>query len=356
MDLLKEITQLSHEFGTPEYLKGGGGNTSAKNAETLWIKPSGTSLLDMKPELFVALDRARLGVLYEGQPPADPTEREAWVKATMLAAVREGSKGRPSVEAPLHNLMAGAYVVHTHPALVNGMTSGKTGPKACGRLFPDALWVDYGDPGFTVCIKLLEAVRKYRKDHHREPPAIFLGNHGVFVGDDNADAVRAAYQVMMEKLKAEYRKARVAMELKVGPAPAAAEGESIRARVAQVLGAEHAQAVAGSGSFAIAQGPVSPDQIVYMRSYPLMGEPTEAALRAFENTHRHSPRVVVTANGVFGLGSSEKNAGLALELALDAALVRQLADAFGGIRYMTPSESGFIDNWEVEAYRRKMMK
>ena len=44
MHELEIITALSHEFGTPDFVIGGGGNTSFKNAETLWVKPSGTTL------------------------------------------------------------------------------------------------------------------------------------------------------------------------------------------------------------------------------------------------------------------------------------------------------------------------
>ena len=44
MSDLKTIVELSHEFGTPEYVKGGGGNTSFKDETTLWVKPSGTTL------------------------------------------------------------------------------------------------------------------------------------------------------------------------------------------------------------------------------------------------------------------------------------------------------------------------
>ena len=44
LDLLDRIVALSHQYGTATYVKGGGGNTSVKNAETLWVKPSGTTL------------------------------------------------------------------------------------------------------------------------------------------------------------------------------------------------------------------------------------------------------------------------------------------------------------------------
>ena len=57
MDELSIITQLSREFGTPEYVIGGGGNTSYKNESTLWVKPSGTTLSGLTEETFVQLDR-----------------------------------------------------------------------------------------------------------------------------------------------------------------------------------------------------------------------------------------------------------------------------------------------------------
>lgn len=95
MNLLNEIVKLSHEFGSPEYLKGGGGNTSAKDDDTLWIKPSGTTLTDLRPESFVAMSRAKLAELYEVTPPAKTCAREALVKNLMMAAVWPDSSGRP---------------------------------------------------------------------------------------------------------------------------------------------------------------------------------------------------------------------------------------------------------------------
>jgi len=93
-----------------------------------------------------------------------------------------------------------------------------------------------------------------------------------------------------------------------------------------------------------------------MRSYLFVGEPTPEAVKTFQAKRGHAPRVVAWKDGVFGVGASKKNAALGLELAQDSALVCQLAAAFGGIRYMTDEQGNFIDKWEVEAYRRKMVK
>jgi ribulose-5-phosphate 4-epimerase/fuculose-1-phosphate aldolase len=54
LDLLATIVELSHQFGTSDYVRGGGGNTSAKDAHTLRVKPSGTVLARLKAEDFVA--------------------------------------------------------------------------------------------------------------------------------------------------------------------------------------------------------------------------------------------------------------------------------------------------------------
>ena len=69
MQDLKTIVELSHEFGTPEYVKGGGGNTSYKDESTLWVKPSGTTLAGLQEDTFVPLHRATVNGLYEVETP-----------------------------------------------------------------------------------------------------------------------------------------------------------------------------------------------------------------------------------------------------------------------------------------------
>jgi rhamnose utilization protein RhaD (predicted bifunctional aldolase and dehydrogenase) len=208
-DLLKTITDLSHEFGTPDFVKGGGGNTSAKTADTLWVKPSGTTLAGMKPEKFVEMDRKKLAELYDAEMPAASHAREALVKDLMMAAVKSGQNARPSVEAPLHDILTGTFVVHTHPTLVNGLTCAKGGAAACAHLFPRALWVPYIDPGFTLC---MDVRRRFRGER-----LIILENHGIFVAGDTADEVRESYRRVLDILREEYHTAGIPTELDALP-------------------------------------------------------------------------------------------------------------------------------------------
>ena len=63
MGSLATIVELSHEFGTADYVRGGGGNTSVKDERTLWVKPSGTTLAGLTPDTFVAMSRAGINEL-----------------------------------------------------------------------------------------------------------------------------------------------------------------------------------------------------------------------------------------------------------------------------------------------------
>ncbi|MCD4823092.1 MAG: class II aldolase/adducin family protein [Phycisphaerae bacterium] len=355
MDMLDAITGLSHEFGTVDYVRGGGGNTSCKDQATLWVKPSGTTLGGMTAESFVAMDRGKIAELYEMTPPEDSAAREVMVKDIMAAAVQPGATGRPSVEAPLHNSFQATYVVHTHPALVNGMTCAAGGAEACAEMFPDALWIDYIDPGYTLCMRVREEIQAYTARHGRQPSVVFLKNHGVFIAADTPEEIRCLHTEIMDSLRQRYSQAGIAMELEIGVAPSAQAVETTEKQLRETIGTEDAAGVCASGAFTVAAGAISPDHIVYHKSHALTAEPTAEAIAEFIKAYGYSPRIVSCDAGVFGVGNSQKNAGLALELAQDGALIIQLADAFGGIAYLDKAAGDFIENWEVESYRRKQV-
>ena len=354
MQILNTITELSHEFGSDKYVRGGGGNTSCKNETTLWVKPSGTTLVALTPERFVALDRSRLARLYQVETPDAASAREALVKEMMEQARLPQSSGRASVEAPLHDSLSACYVVHTHPYLINGMTCARDGKEVCEKLFPDALWLDYIDPGYTLCMAVREAIGQYKQDRGFEPELIFLKNHGVFVAADTAERVRELYAGIIAKLQAEYESAEIATALECAQ-PAIESTLSVDRRlICHALGRDDLH-IAASGAFDIAAGPISPDHMVYAKAYPYIGLPTVEGVAEFKEKHGYTPQVFSFNQSVFGVADSEKGAALALELAQDGALVEKLARAFGGIEYMSESARDFIENWEVESYRKKQM-
>lgn len=353
--LLETITALSHRFGTPDYVCGGGGNTSAKNETTLWVKPSGTTLAGLKADSFVPLCRSRLSALYTASPPKEPSAREQLVKEVMASAVLTGAAGRPSVESPLHDSLSARYVVHTHPALVNGMTCARDGRAACRRLFPEALWMDYVDPGYTLCLAVRNEVARFEKEHGRQPEMIFLKNHGVFAAADTPERMEQLYQEIFRRLEAEYARAGLSTKMEVPPLPDGFDRQAAFARIRTLFGPD-AAGIAAAGFFEVPRGPLTPDHIVYARSFPMLAEPTPQALEEYRRRYGCTPQILVWDGAVFGLASSDKRAALALELAANGALVVRLAEAFGGVEYMSEAARRFIEGWEVETYRSRQIQ
>jgi len=348
MTPLQTIVKLSHEFGSLDYVKGGGGNTSVKDAGTLWVKPSGTTLGGLTEATFVAMNRAKINALYAVKTPPVAAAREELVKNMMAAAV-ENDAGRPSVEAPLHNVFDATYVVHTHPCAVNGLTCAKDGESACKRLFPDALWVDYIDPGYTLCMEVRKRIDAYRTAHGHQPALLVLKNHGIFIAADTADEIRALYGRVMDTLRMVYKSAGISQALEIDNAPA---NPAIESQITALFGVD-AAFTASCGLFADAPGPLTPDHLVYAKAFPFTGPLTAAAVSQYKAERGYAPKVVVAGGRVYGIGTSQKNADLALDLAQDGALVLKLTAAFGGVEYMTGAAREFIENWEVESYRQR---
>ncbi len=145
-DDIDRLVALSRYYGSdPDFLLAGGGNTSVKTEDSLFIKISGVSLGDIDRDGFVEVVRERAADILTETYSRDPMEREEQVKKDMLAARRDQeSESRPSVETMFHNQIRYKFVAHTHPSLVNGLTCSKEGKAIAQELFgDDAVWVDY---------------------------------------------------------------------------------------------------------------------------------------------------------------------------------------------------------------------
>ena len=151
---LAALAAMSNKYGAdPAYVLAGGGNTSFKSADRLWIKDSGTSLATIRPEDFVVMDRRDLANMWTASYPAEEAAREAAVLQDMMDARVKGETRRPSVETLLHDLFPQQFVLHVHPALVNGLTCSREGKQAMERLLPDAVWVDACKPGYILALE-----------------------------------------------------------------------------------------------------------------------------------------------------------------------------------------------------------
>ncbi len=397
---MKEIEQLievSRRYGADKrFVIAGGGNTSYKTADRLWVKASGHALATIGEDGFAILDRSKLNPMGTKAYSADTSEREAQVKDDLAAACITKDR-RPSVETSMHNAIGFAFVVHLHPTMVNALMCSVQAEAKCGELFPDALYIPYCDPGYTLFKKVYDEIEAYKAARGAEPNVIFLQNHGIFVAADTVAEIDAIYDSIISKLEAAVEDSSSETTATLGtlrgrgPAPLGGversetveEEESSAAAVSETIPAIR-QILSRSGrgfktltvtsndlalyfaeneeNFAKVATPFTPDIIVYCKSHyiwleagdELVGR-AEKAIEKYISDYGHTPKVILIQGiGLVAVGDNARNAGIITEVFTDAMKVACGAQAFGGQHGMERKWIDFIDNWEVENYRRKV--
>jgi rhamnose utilization protein RhaD (predicted bifunctional aldolase and dehydrogenase) len=348
---LKKLEEVSNFYGSnPDYVLGGGGNTSYKDEKFLYIKPSGTSLAKIKDTDFIKMDRRKIRKIFELGKITDSRKREALALKTISDAIAPDFSGRPSVETPLHEFLPYSYVVHMHPAAVNGMTCGKKGKELSRVLFPEALWIDYVDPGMTLACRIKEKLAEYEALHYRSPQVIFLKNHGVFAAADSTDEIKSLYTKIMGTLSRYYAKHRIAIKV-----PTTLADSAKYSKLFKSIFPKEAANIVALAYFKTAEGPLTPDHIVYCKSFTLKTDKINAkVIDDFKKKHGYLPKVIeLKGKGVFCLGETPKDAELTSMLTMDASKILKFAEAFGSSEYLTEKQRLFIENWEAETYRKK---
>ena len=115
--LIDELVEFSNYYGkNPDYVLAGGGNTSAKSGNIMYVKSSGTQLATIKAEQFVKIDLPMLFEIFKNDYPDDDKTREAAVLSDLMNSRCPGEESkRPSVETMLHALFKQTFVLHLHP-------------------------------------------------------------------------------------------------------------------------------------------------------------------------------------------------------------------------------------------------
>jgi rhamnose utilization protein RhaD (predicted bifunctional aldolase and dehydrogenase)/NAD(P)-dependent dehydrogenase (short-subunit alcohol dehydrogenase family) len=372
---IKELIEISKYYGSnKEYVIAGGGNTSYKDNETIWIKSSGQSLAELTEEGLVALNREKLQVISSNVYSEDPSVREEQVKTDMFRSILDqGKNRRPSVETSLHELIRYKFVVHLHPTLINGLLCSRNAKTLIHKIFGEtALFVPYIDPGYTLFKKLESEIISYREKLINDPKIIFLENHGSFVGADTTEEIRNIYNDIIQRIREHIPEMPEIVQLpynqilnKVLPALrillSSEQPGIIRFRHNSLI----AQFYKNQQEFHKISLPLTPDIIVYCKTRYLYIEQSQTAekildsfryqLPHFINEYGYPPKVIIIKDmGVFAISESYASAEACLDVYEDLIKISYYAAFCGGIKFLTPEQVAFIDQWEVENYRRKI--
>ena len=347
-EALENFTRVSTTVGArPDYVQGGGGNTSAKLADGLMaIKASGYCLKDIRPDkAYAVLDYEALRRFYFGSEPAqlDDVEKAGSEQAKANTQVIEGLQQlRPSVEAGFHSILD-TYVAHSHSVYANLCTCSKELPEIAKKALEGADyswgWVSYVDPGARLTFSIRDELRRVEAETGRRPAAIFMQNHGLIAHADDPDECIRIHDDVNDRIARAF-----GLENGCFPKVEIRElGDGLCEAVCPYLSEQLA-----TGDFSekfMLESPLYPDQLVFLTgSFSFgEGEPEEGMAVADPKTGRVTFRM-----------SAAKAQVIAETLTAIVFIVRNIAQNGYTLSTLGEAAKQFIANWESEKYRKSM--
>ena len=415
--VLAQLVARSRKLGADRSIcNWGGGNTSAKAAETdfrgrqahvLWVKGSGSDLATVTDASFTGL------YLDDVQPLL---ERERMSDSDMVSYLAhcfyEPGRPRPSIETLLHAFLPFPHIDHTHADATNYFACAQNGEQLAHDCFGDDLiWIPYRRPGFGLTREVALALRAkpYAK-------LVILAKHGLITWGDTDESCYASTlsTIAHARVFVAARTASVHRPLLGGPRVLPLDSEQRRIVAAQIapivrglVSAEKHQILRFEDSADVLTyvssrdaprltqiGAACPDHLVHTKPWPLLvdwtteqdatalSEAVRIGVEEYVQKYQHyleenvqqdldpdavtpvyratdavvdpHPRVILIPGvGMFTTGKDAAMADVSAQLTHRSLAVQQGAEACGGFISLSAPESYAVEYWPLEQYKLK---
>ena len=351
----------------------GGGNTSLKKDDVLYVKGSGWDLASIKKEGFAPVKLQALKEMAK-LPSLSDSDMVKMQKEAML----DKSAPNPSVEAILHAIIPFKYVDHTHADAIVTITNSKNSKEILEELFEDFLIVPYIMPGFILAKKVYELT----KDGFdwQNSKGIILLNHGIFTFSDDA---KESYDKMIQAVSKAEEFLEKNAKLSIPPQTISKEYdlELLKKLIDSQKGYESVFKIDNSDlalfysnqdnlkDFAT-RGVLTPEHIIRTKREPLiiLDDEYKKALDEYIKNYKEyfktfakdeimlnpSPNYIVLKGfGVIAIGKNEKEASIILDIVRHTMQAVLKADMLGGYESISLKDSFDMEYWELEQAKLK---
>lgn len=378
---LSQLIRISKAVGKDTSLiQGGGGNTSVKtkDGKHMYIKASGTALKDMNEQngwRRLQLDLGLSIIKDKSIAQLDTCAREVEVVNQLLLACDDEVTGdaRPSVEAHLHAFLD-KCVIHLHPVAVLAYACAKNGRAELEKLFKNEkfppVWVPYTDPGFILAKRIAKLIDDYQNRFGKKPAILFLQKHGLLISENSPDAALQLLREVINCCTSKLRQPKVGKIKPVTQEDIADAKLCIRRAFFEATG-RHAtinyfydDAIAAFWRQKDAQKmllpkALTPDELLYANGPAMWVDDCDSKKIAGRLTSKikkgRKPSVAFLVKGVgLFVAGTEKIAPTIRDIVESSFSIRTNAFRLGGILTLTKSEQDFINQWEPDAFRKKL--
>ena len=348
----------------------GGGNTSVKIGDKLYVKGSGWNLDTIEEPGFPGVDLETLVEMAKLEHLSDTD-----MVAQQREALEDKSSPNPSIEAILHAIIPFKFVDHTHADAVVTISNTPDGEKRLKALYGEnMLFIDYVMPGFVLAKEVYEQTKDV---DWKSLEGIILLNHGVFSFDEDAKVSYEKMIAIVSKAE-EYLKANTPAVLSFSKNSFKLDDsftQELQEEVQKLRGCEIVMKFGSSieaSNFSnfenlediFKNGPLTPEHVIRTKPFPaVIGDNIKEALETFTQrytkyfkTHAKdeimldlAPRyAIIKGVGFVALGKDEKEAGVIFDIVSHTIHAMTLAQNLGGWNSLKPSDIFDMEYWELE--------
>lgn len=372
---LADCVRASRLLGSDPYLVlHGGGNTSYKEGDTVYVKASGFNLGTITAEGFAPLDRRKLDALLARESLSD-IEMVAGFEDALL----DPQSKPPSIEALLHNLLPFQSVLHSHADAIVTLTNTVHGLDLVRELYGDSVLVlDFCMPGFELA---KQVATLWASANQENIVGIVLAHHGLFTFGSSAEAayerhlslVKQAEDHVFDRTNVSFDDDEEEMSAasweqgndKLRELASAVRGTAAEELVALRLDSPKIKMFISRSDLAEVsqQGPSTLEHVIRTKRVPLIDGDFEKYgedyRRYFEAHAWRSakkltmlssvPRVILDSElGLVTIGKTEKEGKVAQDIYRHTIRIIEAAERFGGYRTITEENAFDVEYWELE--------
>lgn len=325
---LIEFKKISKYCGERfDLVQAGGGNTSVKINELMFIKASGYNLANI--DVFNGFVTINNKILLEDIYNYNVKD------VTNYNFI--GNK-RGSIETFMHSILK-KYTVHLHPIQINRVLISLNAKDIIRQIYPDSLVINYLTPGIKVCNEI-------NKTYNNEN-VIFLLNHGVII---TCDTINKVYEIIEDVLIKFERY----LEFNVN-FDKYKNVNKVSKLINSTFGVENISYLCEDKEIIyylnnkhelFKEKITFPDCLIYCGVKVLFGIDN---IERYKNTYEEYPKVIVENNAVY-INSHSITKCREIEEVFKSSLL--ILDSHFQKVYLENEEICFLNNWDAEKYRK----
>lgn len=354
-EALQDLIRMSSYAGQRfDLVQAGGGNTSVKFGDKMYIKASGYLLSELTENTgHTIVETPKVVQILEDDEVLSISDKKtkdaAASKKLQLAKAIDGP--RPSIETYLHALLY-KYTLHVHSIAINLFTSHYDWKRKMKELDKNALCVRYETPGIELALELKTQMEKYQTEFGHLPQVIFLQNHGLIISSDNYADIEALNEkvVLAAEEIAGVDFSRYRDTTKIAQCYSETFQRSIMAYLTEDATISN---LLNETSPETLKKPFSPDGYIFC-GYTLLNlnELSEDSFRKYQERYFDAPKIVRYKGLTYIMAADLKKAKMIEDVLKNNLLIANALDT--KLQFLGDDEISYLGNWEAEKYRQKL--